>query len=74
RLFGSTVSPHAFVIDEAGVVLDRLVPGSMADLELLARRQRTEDAASQVNTYCCIGCPPNWGADCMYQLPCGACQ
>jgi hypothetical protein len=47
RLFESTVSPHAFVIDEAGVVLDRLVPGSMADLELLARRQRTEDAASQ---------------------------
>jgi hypothetical protein len=29
---------------------------------------------SCANTYCCIGCPPNWSADCMYQLPCGACQ
>jgi hypothetical protein len=40
RLFQSAMTPNAFVVDEAGVVLDRVVPGSVTDLQLLARRQR----------------------------------
>jgi len=38
-LFRSASTPHAFVVDRAGVVLDRAVPGSVAHLEELARRQ-----------------------------------
>jgi hypothetical protein len=39
KLFKSIVTPHAFVVDGAGVVLDRVVPGSVADLEQMAKRQ-----------------------------------
>lgn len=38
--FESSVTPHAFVVDHGHVVLDRAVPGSIADLEELGRRQR----------------------------------
>lgn len=40
KLFMSTATPHAFVVDDAGVVLDRAVPRSAADLTMLADRQR----------------------------------
>ena len=42
QLFQSTMTPHAFVVDQAGVVLDRAVPGSIDQLHELARRQRAE--------------------------------
>jgi hypothetical protein len=41
-LFQSVVTPHAFVVDVGGVVLDRAIPASLADLEMLARRQGAE--------------------------------
>jgi hypothetical protein len=40
KLFRSVVTPHAFVIDEARVVLDRGIPQSVADLERMAERQQ----------------------------------
>ena len=39
RLFKTTATPHAFVVDEDGVVLDRLIPGARLDLERMAQRQ-----------------------------------
>jgi hypothetical protein len=39
RLFRSVATPQAFVVDSAGVVLDRTVPGSAADLRRMAARQ-----------------------------------
>jgi hypothetical protein len=40
KLFKSVATPHAFLIDGAGVVLDRVIPGTIADLERMAERQR----------------------------------
>jgi thiol-disulfide isomerase/thioredoxin len=39
RLFKSVATPHAFVVDEDGVVLDRVIPGARRDLERMAERQ-----------------------------------
>ena len=44
RAFQTEATPSAFVVYPGGVVLDRLVPRSWADLQLLARRQRGGDA------------------------------
>lgn len=46
RAFRTEATPYAFVVYPGGVVLDRLVPRSWADLRLLARRQRGGDAHS----------------------------
>jgi thiol-disulfide isomerase/thioredoxin len=40
KLFKSLATPHAFVVDGAGVVLDRVIPGSVGDLEQMAERQQ----------------------------------
>jgi thiol-disulfide isomerase/thioredoxin len=45
--FANRATPQAYVVDEAGIVLDRRVPGSFADLRAMALRQRKGGAISQ---------------------------
>ena len=38
--FQTLVTPHAFVVDHGGLVLDQRIPGSAEDLRQMALRQR----------------------------------